>query len=232
LDIETKFMLVGSFGIREQNLTHHQIVDDDDGRLIHCIALKWGGEKRTKVLSEWEHGYEGMIRGVHEALTQADAVCTYNGTKFDLPKIWGQFALLHISPPGEPTQIDLYKAIRKLGYECNKLDYIAPMFGVGVKVKHEGFDLWKAVREGCPKARKRMVKYCAGDADLTERLYYRIRPFIKDHPHMGMTPALACGACGSHQLTHQGRRRTKASFIERLQCQRCGSWSQGRRTRA
>lgn len=229
LDIETRPAIVASFGIRDQHIGHKQILRD--GGII-CVGLRWSNEKRAKVYSDWQHGHRQMLETVHSALCQADAVATYNGASFDLPKLQGEFLLAGLPPPPPPTQIDLYKAIKRLGFICNKLDYIAPLLGLGSKVKHEGLELWLSVMDGCSKAQAKMARYCAGDVDLTVAVYEKVRAYVSDHPHMGMTPALACGACGSHQLTHQGRRRTKASFVERLQCQRCGSWQQGKRVKA
>jgi hypothetical protein len=151
-----------------------------------------------------------MLQGVHKALTEADAVATFNGAKFDLPKLNGQFAITGMLPPPPPTQIDIFLAVRKMGFICSKLDYVAPIFGLGHKVKHPGLEMWIDAKNGCPKAQRKMITYCAGDVRLTEDLYNAVRPFIANHPHMGVTPALACGACGSHQVTSQGVRRTKA----------------------
>jgi hypothetical protein len=59
LDIETKPAIVYTFGIRDQHIGHKQIAQD--GGTI-CVGFKWYGSKgRAKVLSEWEHGYSGMI---------------------------------------------------------------------------------------------------------------------------------------------------------------------------
>lgn len=229
LDIETKPAIVASFGIREQNISYKQIIHD--GGVI-CVGLMWANDKRAKVYSDWQHGHAEMLRIVHEHLSEADAVATYNGASFDLPKLMGEFLVAGMPPPPPPTQIDIYRAVRKLGFICNKLDYIAPLLGLGTKIKHDGLEMWLSVMDGDAKAQKRMATYCAGDVVLTRDVYARVRSYIPDHPHMGMTPALACGACGSHQMIHQGTRRTKASFVQRLQCRRCGSWQQGKRVRA
>lgn len=224
LDIETSLILAYTFGIRDQHITHKQIANDRDGRLIHCVGLKWMG-KPTRVLSEWEHGYEGMMQGVHDDLCEADAVVTYNGAKFDLPKLTGQFQLLGMEPPPPPTQIDLYLAARKMGHICNKLDYLAPMLGLGGKVKHQGLELWIDVFNGCPKAQKKMARYCAGDVRLTEDVYKALRPYIRNHPHLAEAKRGECGACGSSRLQARGTERTKATIYQRYQCQACGSWS-------
>lgn len=231
LDIETSLILAYTFGIRDQYIDYKAIANDRDGKLIHCVGLKWRGGKPF-VLSEWEHGYSGMIRGVHDALSEADAVCTYNGAKFDLPKLEGQFQLEGLAPPPPPTQIDLYLAARKLGHISNKLDYLAPLLGVGSKVKHPGLEMWIGCFNGDPKWQRKMAQYCKGDVQLTEDVYDKLRPYIRNHPAMGATKAEDCKACGSFQTQHRGFRRTKASIIQRIQCVACGSWQDGRREAA
>jgi hypothetical protein len=144
----------------------------------------------------------------------------------------GCFLLAGMAPPPPPTQIDLYLAVRKMGFICNKLDYIAPLLGIGGKVKHEGLDLWIKVMAGDAAAKARMAKYCAGDVKLTEKLYHKVLPYVTNHPHMGTTRADACGACGSRNTQSRGVRRTKASIIARIQCTDCGSWQSGRRQAA
>jgi hypothetical protein len=59
LDIETKPALVYTFGIRDQHIGHKQIAQD--GGVI-CVGVKWAGDRRTKVYSDWEHGHAGMLR--------------------------------------------------------------------------------------------------------------------------------------------------------------------------
>jgi hypothetical protein len=229
LDIETKPALIASFGIRDQHIGHKQILKD--GGTI-CVGVKWKGQKNATVYSDWEHGHQEMLEAVHALLSEADAVATYNGAAFDLPKLQGEFLMAGMMPAPPLTQIDIYKAVRKLGFISNKLDYIAPKLGVGGKVKHEGLELWLRVMDGDAGAQKRMARYCAGDVKLTERVYDRVLPFILNHPHMGFTHQLSCGACGSTRTQSRGFRRTKASIIQRYQCQACGSWQDGSRSKA
>ena len=227
VDIETKPALVYSFGIRDQHITHGQI--KEDGGTI-CVGLKWAGERGVRVFSVWEHGWQQMIEEAHKAISEADAVASYNGASFDMPKLMGNFLLAGLPPPPPPTQIDIYKAVKKLGFICNKLAYIAPLLGLGAKLKHEGLDMWKAVMDGCPKAQRKMARYCAQDVRLLEDVYERVKPYIATHPHLGFASPTACPACGEHRMQKRGVRRTKASFIERLQCTACGSWSSGKRS--
>jgi len=229
LDIETKPAIVYSFGIRDQHINHGQI--KQDGGTI-CVGVKWYGERGVKVFSEWEHGYKGMLEQTHAMMTEADAICTYNGAKFDIPKLNGAFLLAGMDPPPPPTQIDIYRAVRRLGFICNKLDYVSQILGLGSKVKHEGLPMWIKVMDGDPVAQKRMAKYCAGDVRLLEAVYDRVKAYIPTHPHMGTTNRQDCGACGSSRTQARGFHRTKASLTQRYQCQACGSWSLGKREKA
>lgn len=229
LDIETKPALVYTFGIRDQHIAHTQIAQD--GGTI-CVGLKWSSERKVTVVSEWEHGYQAMLDTVHSAISEADAVCTYNGASFDMPKLMGNFLVAGMPPPPPPTQLDIYRAVRKMGFICNKLAYVAPLLGLGEKLKHEGLQMWIDVMSGCAKAQRKMARYCAQDVRLLEEVYERVRPYVFNHPHMGMTTAHQCGACGSNRTQSRGVRRTKASFITRIHCQACGSWQDGKRAAA
>lgn len=170
-----------------------------------------------------------MIAETHRLISEADAVATYNGASFDMPKLMGNFLLQGLAPPPPPTQIDIYKAVRKLGFICNKLDYIAPLLGCGSKVKHEGLELWIKVMAGDEKAQKRMEKYCAGDVDLLEDVYDRVQPYIANHPHLGKAASFTCSTCGGDHLQSRGETRTRHFATQRLQCQDCGAWGQGTR---
>lgn len=228
LDIETKPALAYVWKMWDVNISPEMLVSP--GGTI-CIGAKWIGKKEKIFLSDWTNGHKGMLEGIHKLLSEADAVVTYNGDKFDLPKINGEFILNGLKPVALVTSIDLIKTVRKFGFDMNRLGFVGPLLGLGDKVKHEGFRLWSLVMADDPKAQLRMQRYCLQDVVLTEALYKKVRPFIRNHPHMGLTKSKACGACGSHHVQSRGYRRTKAFKVQRLQCQTCGSWSDGTRSK-
>ena len=229
VDIETKLIDVRTFAIRDQYLDIKQIRDiPKSARTIHCIGYKWLGDRKAHVLSEWEHGYSGMIRRIRDLLDEADGVIGFNHVNFDMKKMRGQFALEGIDDIKPPTNIDIYKTVRNMGFPSSKLDYIAQAFGIGRKVKHPGFEMWDDTLDGCPKAQRKMAKYCAGDVRLTEDVYFRLRPYIQNHPRFDNTPANHCGSCGG-KMTSQGWKRTKHYRVQSLKCVDCGSWDQGKR---
>jgi hypothetical protein len=226
LDIETRpaqAYVWRAYG--EQNIGVEQIIDP--GGII-CVGAKFAGERECHLYSEWEHGKKEMLSNIHRMMTEADAVVTYNGDKFDLPKLMGEFLLQGMKPPPPIPSIDVVKTVRKFGFFVNRLAFIGPFLGVGAKIKHEGFDLWVKVMEGSPLAQKKMARYCVQDVRLLEKLYNKIKGFIKNHPHLGKE-ARECGSCGSNHVQSRGYRPTKYFKVQRLQCQACGGWQDGKR---
>lgn len=226
LDIETRPSLAYVWRAWDENIAPAQVVDNGG---MMCFCAKWLGSNEKIFFSEWEHGHQAMVEAAHALLMEADAVVTFNGDRFDLPKLTGEFVLAGLEPVPPLTSIDTIKTVKKFGLFMNRLAYIGPLLNVGKKIKHEGFELWTSVMNGDVKAQARMKKYCIQDVVLTEKLYLKIRPFIRNHPHLGNTKSTACGACGSHKVQSRGYRRTKTFRIQRLHCQGCGSWHDGRR---
>ncbi len=223
IDIEWAPALVYTFDMWNSNASPEKVIDH--GGML-CFSAHWIGTKEYLFYSLWNDGREGMAKAAKALLEECDAVITYNGDKYDLPKINGEIILAGLTPPPPVTSIDLLKAIKKFGFNMNRMAYIAPLLGVGKKIDNGGFGLWKDVLDGVEKAQKKMRRYCINDVRITARIYKKIKPFIKNHPHMGSTYH-ECGACGSNHMQSRGTRRTKHFSIQRLHCQNCGSWSDG-----
>ena len=209
----------------DENISPAQLIDA--GGLL-CFCAHWEDTKEFIFMSAWDDGKEAMAKTLRQLLDDADGVVTYNGNRYDLPKIRGHLMLEGQKPFAPPTSIDLIKTVKSLGFVMNRLAYIAPLLGLGDKMKHEGFALWRSVLEGDVKAQARMKRYCIQDVKVTSRLYKHILPFIENHPHLGDNKG-KCGACGSNHVQLRGHRRTKFFKVQRLQCQDCGSWSTGLR---
>lgn len=228
VDIETKPAKAYIWRMFKENVGVEQLIDP--GGMI-CFGAKWYGDREVMFHADWmEGGRQAMLQAMWNLLNEADALVTFNGERFDLPKILGELAVAGFQAPPPPTHIDLFKTTKKFGFISGRLMFLAEMFGIGKKVKHEGFELWAKVLEGDLGAQIRMQRYCKQDVRLTERLYRRIKSYIYDHPHMGEHGKEACGACASTNYQHRGKRYTKSFIIERLQCTNCGSWRSGKRT--
>lgn len=228
LDIEWKPTKAYVWQPWKENITPEKIIEH--GGLL-CVGAKFLDDKDVKLFSEWEHGHAGMLEGIHEMMSIADVIITYNGDKYDIPKLLGEFVLNDLPPPPPCTSIDCLKAVKKFGFFMNRLAFVGPLLDLGGKMEHEGMALWTKVIDGDESAQKRMAKYCQQDVKLLEKLYLRIRPYIRNHPHLGRTGHEACPACGGHQSQSRGTRRTRAYKVQRLQCQDCGHWYDGKRTK-
>lgn len=227
IDIETSPTKSYHWRTFKENIGVDQIIEPGE---VICFAAKWLDSKHSHFYSNWEDGHEAMIKAAHDLLSECDAVVHVNGKKFDIPHLMTEFALLKLGSPPPLTQIDVQQVIRsKFRLVSNKLAFIGPFFKIGAKMEHEGFMLWRKVMDGDTRAQNRMKRYCIQDMKLTERVYKYILPFISNHPHMGKTKGHECGACGSAKLQSRGYRRTKSFRIQRMQCQNCGSWMDGKR---
>jgi hypothetical protein len=219
LDIETRPAVAYVWKAWDENIGYEQVIEP--GGMI-CFAAKWVGEKDIVFYSNWTHSHHEMVAAAHALLSEADAVVTYNGDKFDLPKLNGEFILDGLGPVPPVASIDVVKTVKKMGFLMNRLAFIGPLLRVGQKVKHEGFELWAKVLEGNDKARAKMQKYNEQDVVLLEKLYNKVRPFIKNHPQLrnGET----CPACESTKTQKRGFRFTRFFRIQRNQCTDCGHW--------
>lgn len=229
LDIETKPTKAYVWQAFKATIGVNQIIEP--GNII-CFGAQWLGNRDVEFYSDWADGHRGMIEQAFRLISEADAVITYNGDKFDIPILNGEFLRELGSLPPTITSIDILKTIKyKLRLFRNNLAFVGPYMDVGLKMKHEGFELWIKVMEGNVPAQKRMERYCKQDVRLTGRLYMKIRPIITNHPHMGTVKSTACGACGSTRVQSRGWRRTRAFRIQRMHCQNCASWFDGRKER-
>jgi hypothetical protein len=230
LDIETAPALALVWGLHDQNIGIDQIVKPSR---VLCWSAKWHGEKEVHYCDE-RGGKKKMFLAMRQLMLEADAVVTYNGNHFDLQKLNGEF-VFHRIPPAPPiTSIDLFKTVKGLGWISGKLAFVGPFLNIGQKVKHEGFSLWSACLNGDQAAWSRMAAYNKQDTQLLEGLYDILRPYIKNHPHLGPPRGRSsCPKCRSTRNVKAGKPRyTKNLIIERLECTKCGGWFDGQQQRA
>jgi hypothetical protein len=227
LDIESRPLLVYTWGLWDQNVGISQIVDHGG---MMCFAAKWLGEKEVLFFSDHKDGHEAMVQAAHDLLSECDILVTYNGDRYDIKRLNNEFMLLGMAPPKPFKSIDLIKTNKnRFDLPSRKLDYLSQRAGVGSKVKHQGFDLWVDCMAGDEKAWKLMEEYNRGDVIITEKDYLRILPWITNAPHQGMFTALdhTCPYCGSKKLKRDGITHTNVQSYWLFECTKCGGWSRG-----
>ena len=227
LDIETAPHKVYCWGLFDQNIGLTQIVEP--GYTL-CWAAKWLGSKEMTFL---KHTDKRMLPVMQQLLEDADAVVHYNGTRFDMPTLNGEFIINGLARPSPYKQIDLLRtARRQFRLASNKLDYVATHLGLRNKEAHKGMALWTECMAGDAKAWRQMEKYNRRDVTLLEEVYKKLLPWIDGHPNQNMYGKLlhpGCTKCGSPKLQKRGFSHTSTVIYQRLRCMKCGSWMRERK---
>jgi DNA polymerase elongation subunit (family B) len=226
VDIETAPAVAWVWGLFNQNIGINQIAEA--GRTI-CFAAKWYGKRGVAFSSEWGEGHEEMIKEAWNLFNEADIICHYNGTKFDVPTLNREFIKYGMTPPAPFRQIDLLTTVRKqFRFQSNKLDFVCQQLGLGSKAHTGGFELWKGVMDGHGHSQKVMAKYNKQDVVLLEDLYNELLPWLSRTPNMGVysdSHGTICIKCGSTDVIRRGYAHLQAGKYQRYACNNCGSWS-------
>lgn len=223
LDIETAPHRVYAWGLFDQRIPIDRIVEP--GYTL-CWSAKWLGESGLIFDSVQHSKPRPMLLKIHRLLNEADAVVHYNGKRFDIPTLQGEFARHGMLPPAPFRHVDLLHTCRQqFRFASNKLDYVAKHLGLGQKTSHKGMPLWHGCMTGDEACWRMMEKYNKQDVRLLERLYNEIRPWIKNHPNLSSYERdEVCPTCGGNHYQARGKSVSVAAVYQRYQCLDCGKW--------
>lgn len=232
-DIETSPNLGFIWGKYEQN-----VIEYEREWYMLCFAYKWLGQKVTKVCalpdySSYKKNMEddkNLIKELWELFDEADIIIAHNGDSFDIKMANARFAFHGLPPPSPYRTIDTKKVAKNhFRFNSNKLDDLGNYFGLGRKINTGGFELWKGCMMGDEKSWSLMKKYNVQDVFLLEDIYYKLLPWIVNHPNLNLTEDTICHCpnCGSNKIQRRGYGINKTTKYERLHCQDCGAWSKG-----
>ncbi|MCI0529408.1 MAG: ribonuclease H-like domain-containing protein [Nitrospira sp.] len=235
LDIETAPVNAYVWGLFKQNINIDWV--REPGRVL-CFAAKWAGEDEVMFVSENSRpnrttAHKKMIRTIHGLLHEADAIVHYNGNRFDIPTLNTEFLSYGMEPPPPNAQIDLLVTVKKrFRLPSNKMDFVARIMGIERKLHHRGPDLWMDCMDGDQPAWFEMEAYNRQDVIVLEQMYYKLLPWITNHPHVGIRKGVAnsCPNCGSTNLKPRGTAYTKLTQYHRFRCGDCGTWTRGNKS--
>jgi hypothetical protein len=225
LDIENSFIVNGTFGLFNQNISLDSIFDG--GKML-CYSYKWLGED-VLYYSRWDD--DGHLELLWDALNEADAVVTYNGRRHDLPMINREFLKAGLPPPSPYKHIDLYETIKRVfKFPSNKMQWVLKELGMEEKGSHNGIKMWVDCLLGDETAWANMEEYNIGDTMRTEELYNRVLPWIPTHPNHSIysNTGAICPKCGGTHLQRRGYYHTNAGRWPKFRCMDCGAWGRGR----
>jgi DNA polymerase elongation subunit (family B) len=226
LDVETAPNIATVWGLFNQNIGIHSILDSS---YMLCWAAKWLGEDDVYFDSIHRSSRKTMVKNIRRLLDEADAVVHYNGKRFDIPTLNKEILLTKQLPPSPYKQVDLLTTVRtQFRFPSNKLQYVCDALGIGSKSKHEGHELWLKCMNGDAEAWANMEEYNIQDVYLLEDLYYKVLPWIKNHPNRSVhSGSMVCPNCGSSKHQKRGYSLSLAGKYQRYRCTDCGSWFRG-----
>ena len=232
IDIETTPLVVETWGAYESNA---MFIREHSRILGFAYAWNDGPVKAVYPLPE---GYDdidaaepAILEELHALLSEADFVVAHNGDKFDIKKINARLIQAGFGPPAPYISIDTLKLARQnFAFTKNNLGELGLYFGIGGKMQHTGYDLWRGCLEGDLPSWKTMRRYNKRDVELLRDVYAILRPWAKNHPDIRDIGETGCRTCGSEDLQKRGTRRMPSgTFYQRYQCNSCGAYSRGRK---
>lgn len=224
MDIET----LPSLGYFWERPWEARIIKVKEQGCVATWAARWMGDKRMMsdclTVKETKTKDDRRIcKSLWYLFEQADIVIAQNGDKFDIPTMNSRWWLHNYGPTSSYKTIDTLKIARRTFRQMfNSLDELGKYLGVGEKLRTGGKDLWFDFMEYKPEARKHMVRYNEGDIGLLERVYDKMRPWMKNHPKMSFNPASElCPVCRDANVKFIGYYTATVKQYKEYRCGHC-----------
>ena len=209
-DIETSLMEVYVWGLYKQFISHNNIIKDKDGNEKTWFVISWAAKwlYDENVMSDIVTSREAkkrkddrVLQSIWKLLDEADIVIGHNLDRFDIRKLNARFIDNDIKPPSPYRTIDTLKvARREFAFVSYKQDYLTKHFELQNKLE-TSFDLWVDCMKGDQKSLDLMESYNRHDVIGLEEVYLKIRPYMKNHPNLGvLMDADVCPNCGCEDL--------------------------------
>lgn len=204
-------------------ISHENIIKE---RAIICIAYKWAGQKSVHCL-RWDakQNDKQMLKRFLVVFNQADEVVSHNGNRFDIKWVRTRCIKHGITMMPNPISIDTLQSARLgFNFNSNSLNYIAKFLGLGEKLHHEGFDMWKdIVLKKDNVALTSMVRYCKQDVVLLEQVWDKMNSYVRARSTVAGTTR-ECPECSGDMKVAKYRISAAGHKQVQLQCTECGKY--------
>ena len=227
-DIETSYIKAAVWGINKQHINRKQILSD---WFMLSYAAKWLYDETVfgNVLSPKEavkQEDKRITQELYELINEADLVITYNGDNFDIPRFNTRAIINGIQPPSTYRSIDVYQTVsRRFSFTSKAMDYVNLKLELDRKRETEGMELWTKCMSGDPEALKELSIYNMQDVSVLQEQYLVVRPWIKNHPNIGLWHDSAepmCGFCSSTDIVYiSNAYQTPAGLYRSFRCSNC-----------
>jgi hypothetical protein len=197
-------------------------------------GLKSQSAQMCKVVSVSPVGYKNVaVFGTTTKTFIGDGFPMHNCNGFDIPKSQTRFLAHRLAPPSPFQTIDTLLIARKnFRLSSNKLDYIGQLM-LNERKLHTEYSLWLRCLEGDPQALSDMLTYNKQDVLLLEDIYVLLRPWVKNHPNMGIFMEAhepSCPNCGSTDIKECGYYTTSVNRFLAFRCNSCGAVCRSRKS--
>jgi hypothetical protein len=227
-DLENSYVEVASWGINKQYLNRGQILHD---WFMLSYSAKWLYDEKVyaSALTPKEaiaKNDKRLCEEMYALLDEADICITYNGNGYDIPKINTRFIINKLQPPTPYKSIDVFQTVsRNFAFTSKSMDYVNYSLEIERKKETEGMSLWIKCVAGDPESLKTMLEYNIGDVIALQEQYLVVRPWIKNHPNIGLwheSKEPICGFCGSTNLEYiDNLYQTPSGLYYSFRCEDC-----------
>jgi len=203
---------------------------------ILCAGYKWLGEKKVNIISllDFPRTFENdatddsrLVKEFYKVLSEADIWITWYGERFDDRMFQSKLLEYKLPPCPHVQHIDLWKTCKyRFKLSSNRLKTAAAFMDLEEKTPVLG-KVWRRARTGHGPSIRYVIEHCVQDVLVLEQAYLRMRPWVKQHPNMGIIQEQteACPTCGvSGKLHKRGLYRSRTRTYQRFSCQACGAW--------
>lgn len=238
-DIETAPGVAFIWSRWDKFVSHERIISEP-GNVLTWSA-KWLGA--DEVMNDASINYcddplddFGVVDSLRMLLDECDIAVAHNGDRFDIKKLNTRFLYHGMRLPSPYKSVDTYKALKRVaGLDSASLDNAGAYFGLGRKLKHTGFELWRRCIDGDKAAFEEMLKYNDQDVLLLERLYLKLRPADHRHPNLALYSDMSevtCPRCNSSNVSARKDTYTYTSVAKYqvYECGDCGAYARSRVT--
>jgi hypothetical protein len=241
IDIETAPVEAYVWGLWKQNVGLDFIKAD---WTILSFSAKWLGQKNVLYADTGGRGVgkvrddKILLNALWKLLDEADIVVAQNGKRFDVRKINARLVENGFGPPSPYRVVDTMLVAEKyFAFTSQKLAWTSKLLASETKKdEHKefpGFHLWLECLADNPRAWKVMRRYNSKDIKATEEIYLVMRPWVENHPNMGVydpSEKPLCPKCGSAHLKAWDKRVSvkQQGLYRRYRCLDCKGWARGK----
>lgn len=180
LDLETAPTIAYAWSGRKYDVNLIEYIEE--GNII-SFAWKWLGEKEISCKSNRLYSKDYRVNNrltyeLHRLYSKADYVIGHNLFAFDDKVANTDILLNKLPPPPRHRVIDTLKIAKaNFRFNSNKLDDLAHRLGIGRKLPHTGFNMWKGCMNNDADSWTLMEKYNKHDIFLLEEVWKRFEPW-------------------------------------------------------